>query len=352
MESNNQMPASSASQSSSAVATSPLSPNPSSMPRLTGPNGLLKQSFVFYKKHFNALFLVLALPFIVQIILSLYRYWINVDFIYLILTLASIIFTTLSTISFIVLVSDFSQSKTTATGEAYNKSLGLFWPFVWLAILSALIRFGFALLLIIPSIVIGIYIMYGVFCLIVEEKRGLNALVASWSYIKNYWWATLGRTLYGVICWGIPSLIIGGILISIYHVLTGTPIFPAMSAISVGGGAMVHGDIISGLLAGLVSNLFFLPLFLIYIFKLYSNLKEIKKSTPSDPVVDAKRRTILKVFAFLGPIAGIFFGIIMFSILFAVLASLTNARIRGTMPVNGTNPAPSNSIQVNFPANY
>jgi hypothetical protein len=50
--------------------------------------------------------------------------------------------------------------------------------------------------LIVPGIIFAVWFSFGYFVLVFEDKRGVDALKTSKSYVKGKWWAVLGRFLF------------------------------------------------------------------------------------------------------------------------------------------------------------
>lgn len=91
---------------------------------------------------------------------------------------------------------------------SYRVGLKLFWPAVLISILNILAVLGGFVLLVVPGIILSIGLMFANYVLVVEDKRGMNALTASRDYVKGYWWAVLGRCLLlGAVFLGVVLLV-------------------------------------------------------------------------------------------------------------------------------------------------
>jgi hypothetical protein len=105
----------------------------------------------------------------------------------------------------------------TSINESYRAGARLFWPLIWVAILECFAIFGAFVMLVIPGIWLAVGFILVNFTLVLEGKRGMNALAASREYVRGYWWATFGRlivlTIITVGCYiiiEIPFVIVGG----------------------------------------------------------------------------------------------------------------------------------------------
>ncbi|MFA5023811.1 MAG: hypothetical protein WC523_02535 [Patescibacteria group bacterium] len=86
--------------------------------------------------------------------------------------------------------------------EIFKETKKLFWPYLGLTILTTVLIFLWALLLIIPGIIYSIFYSFAVYAFFFEDKRGMAAIRRSFSLVKGYWWPVFGRLLVlGIVCW-------------------------------------------------------------------------------------------------------------------------------------------------------
>lgn len=102
----------------------------------------------------------------------------------------------------------FCIGRGTDFGESYRSALKIFWPFVWISVLSYFVVIGGFVMLIVPGIIMGVWIGFAKYVLVMEGKRGMNALVQSRDYLRGYFWAVLGRDLLLGIVFAVIILII------------------------------------------------------------------------------------------------------------------------------------------------
>ena len=126
----------------------------------------------------------------------------------------------------------------------FKKSFKKAWPkigsYFWVNLLSGLAVTIGMILLIIPGIIFAVWFVLANYALIVEGKKGSNALSRSKELVKGNWWSVFGRILF----MGLIGIVVGAVL-----------------------GAVP-------LIGPLASNLLLTPFSIVYFFMLYKDLKE------------------------------------------------------------------------------
>ncbi len=102
--------------------------------------------------------------------------------------------------------------------ESYRQGFGLFFPMLWMGILSFAVVMGGMVLFIIPGLVMCVWFSVSTAALVLEEKRGLNALIQSREYVRDHWWEVLWR----IIALSIPLAVVSGILANIFGQTAGS----------------------------------------------------------------------------------------------------------------------------------
>jgi hypothetical protein len=191
---------------------------------------LFGETWRMYKERFSVLSEILLVPVLIillgYILVALGPIFSLVGILAVVLGYIIFIFATLPVI--------FSIHNKTGVDASYKETIPMFWPLVWIVILALCATFGGYIMLIIPGIWLAIATSFASYALVIEGRRGLDALRQSKEYVKGYWWAVLGRgMLIGlvsvVITWGIDipvSLFVGkfaGILVSMVIVLVLVP---------------------------------------------------------------------------------------------------------------------------------
>lgn len=239
--------------------------------RLDKPWQALYQAWnIFRKRAFTFLGITLS-PFFVLLFTGIFSSFLagftrNIPFLMVILfftflglLLAAFLFLW-SQVSLIIAISDEKIN----TKEAYKKSKGMILEYVILSLLSFLVVIGGTALLIIPGIILSIYFSFSIFIFVGEGERRFNALSKSFNYIKGYWWSILKRTIFIILVFLIPALII--ILISQIIGLSQEDSKMAINVLLV----------------------IFAPIATIYYYLIYNNLKSLKSSIDTDKANDKK----------------------------------------------------------------
>ncbi len=211
------------------------------------------------------------------------------------------------------LIYAIKESEDIGIKKAYQKSKSKIKPFFWVSLLVGFIIMGGLVLFFIPAfifttrfiftspivimgglipfaipgIIFAVWFSFATFIVITEDLKGMNAILKSREYVRNYWWAVLWRFLF------------------MYIVLIGVMIVASVALILI----PILGNLVSIALT---------PLIMIYLFLIYNNLRKVKGDFEFRPSAKAK-----KSFIAVGAL-----GIIAIPLLFGsiVLVSLNNAR--------------------------
>ena len=189
--------------------------------------------------------------------------------------------------------------------ESYRRGWRKARSFFWVSILSGFIIMGGYIFFIIPGIIFSIWFCLALYIVIAEDLKGMNVLLKSREYIRNYWWPVLWRLLFINL---FVYLIIAIFVFFIFCIATLCGIKPDLNNFE----AMVNLpiNIISFILA---------PLTVIYPFLIYNNLKKIKGDFEFKPSAKARRS-----FVIVGLLGFIIIPLLLFSSV--VLISLNDAR--------------------------
>jgi len=90
----------------------------------------------------------------------------------------------------------------------------LFFPFLWIGILSGLASIGGFLLFVLPGIWLVVVFRFAYYFLFLEDRRGTQALAASAALVKGHWWKLFFRMLimglmYVILALALVSIITG-----------------------------------------------------------------------------------------------------------------------------------------------
>lgn len=152
--------------------------------------------------------------------------------------------------TYLLIKNNFSSVK-----DSWQESKKLFGPFFILSLLVFVLLILWALLLIIPAIIFGVFYSFAVLIFIFDGKKGIAAIKASRDLVKGYWWPVFGRLVFLFFILYLFSLIIG---------------MPGSVAVSNEAFSSVW-SIVSSILMFIAS-----PFLFVYTVLLFKNLKEIK----------------------------------------------------------------------------
>ena len=192
-------------------------------------------------------------------------------------------------------------------GEAYRRGWTFFWAMVWLVILQWFVTIGGFVMLIVPGIIMAVWFTFSHFTLVLEGRRGLDALRRSRHYVTGFWWAVVGRSLlFGIAAWIVMMVI-------------SVPL------------ALMFGAMLGGAIANLIGTLAIMPFSMAYSYVLYQNLKALKGDAPDE----GGSKTFLAVSGIVGIVGGILLAILIGVGLAAFLRSHPAAMTPGGVPPFG-----------------
>ena len=144
--------------------------------------------------------------------------------------------------------------------QSFVKGNTIVWSVFFVSLLVGIKVFLWTLLLIVPGIIFSVYYSLSSWSLVVEGKKGNEALRRSKELIEGYWWAVVGRNLY-----------VGLIYAGIFIVLS----LPLM--------AMPDNSVVMVVYNLLIQAIQYLvmPVYYIFTFLLFKNLVFIKGSSGS-----------------------------------------------------------------------
>ncbi len=137
-------------------------------------------------------------------------------------------------------------------------------PVLLVALISTLAVLGGFLLLIIPGIIFSIWFVFAQTAVVLDNKRGVEALSYSRSLVTGRFWSMVRRIIFGPLILVFIYLVALSLLIGLGMLITGLD--PAVIGTDQ---IPVWPEIVEN-----VINIFFLPLYIIYWTILYRNVKE------------------------------------------------------------------------------
>ena len=235
---------------------------------------LLKESCILFKTKFSSFFTVIFIAFVAQLLLG-HIFIKPFDS-----TLATFYFVTvipiLSWKNLGLLYIIKNKDRKISFTEPFAKTVKMILPFCLVYSMAMLSVIGGAIFLIIPSLYLAVYLCFSIYTYFFENKKGLNALILSFQYIRgNY--ITVARRLSFLI---ILFLLLGGL--AEYGI------------------KKVPFNFATSFVYQLTSSLIFDALLIVYAYLLYKNIKDQKSK--SDLMADSgkKSRRIIVVTSVIG----------------------------------------------------
>ena len=289
------------------------------MTKLISVSDLFKKTWTIYREKFVLVVGLLALPFLLMVLSQLLMLVKNglVSVLASLMALVAGLGILLGIASLILALRDRVQKMTIK--EAYRlgwtKKL---WSVIWVGILSAFIVGGGYWLFLVPGIILTVWLIFAQVLVLVENEKGMKAIVKSREYTRGYFWPILGR-----------YVLMAVVVTVVYAVLM---ILAGLITRPLGG---LNLAVLSSLLGAIISALI-TPLAVIYLYLVYENLKQVKGG--SVVVTSAKKQ---KVWYLVVGLAG-WIWLVMAWIFFAsVLVALFGGLFLGQALANLANQPPA-----------
>lgn len=286
------------------AGVTPGAPQAVALPSLPPAWMIFKQAWSFYRDHWAVIFGIVIVPIILnsaQVLLGGAVPWVAAAGL-------GIIAFVIGLVGRVALFGAVAEGGSPAGGiaGAYQKGLRLLIPFLWIGALSAIAIWGGFIAFFVPGLLLSIWLVFSLYVLFAENKRGLAALVSSWQYVKGYWGAVFVKLLFfGVVVLG--AVLILGLLVG------------ATALISVFGGAAGETMIKVGQIFNLlVGDLVIAPLGIIYSFLLYQSLRYLKTQAPVGTDEPKFRKAII-AFVVVGIVGAILIVALVLFLAFKVL---------------------------------
>ncbi len=203
-------------------------PEPPGSPRLLRPRGvgeILGDAFALYRRHWQNLIVIVA---VIVIPLSLVQVligdaWIRNGFgndrvadgrlfggalAGLVLAATSILMWTILTGAITRAAAGTFLGRDLEIGESYRFGLARFWSIVLVGVLSTLAIVGGFILLIIPGFIVLAHLTCTVPALVIEGKRGREALRRSWNLVRDFGWKVFGTIIVAGLISGVVNSVL------------------------------------------------------------------------------------------------------------------------------------------------
>jgi hypothetical protein len=205
----------------------PEEPGSPSLLRPRDVGEILSDAFRLYVRHWQNLFVIVAVIVIplsfAQVLLG--EFWIReglteeelrggvevvVDGALVGGVLASLVFGIFAILMWTVLTGAITRAaagtflgRDLEIGESYRYGFARFWSIVLVGVLSALAVAAGFLLLIIPGFIVLTYLYCGIPALVIEDRRGREALRRSWNLVRGRGWSVFATFIVAALLSGI-----------------------------------------------------------------------------------------------------------------------------------------------------
>jgi hypothetical protein len=92
--------------------------------------------------------------------------------------------------------------------QSYRFGFARLWPILLVSVLVGLATLGGFILLVIPGIYIGVRLAVSVQALVVEGRRGTEAMGRSWALVGGHWWHAFATLLVAALLTGVINAVI------------------------------------------------------------------------------------------------------------------------------------------------
>ncbi|MBI4273046.1 hypothetical protein HY621_04310 [Candidatus Uhrbacteria bacterium] len=144
----------------------------------------------------------------------------------------------------------------------------------WILFLSGLITLGASIAYWVPALILSIFFQFLAFTVLIDDKRGIDALYASYQLVHNAWWKVFGRLLLLSFCF-LGIFFGAGIVLGLLTWLFATIVSPLVG--SKYNSLLLSLYISSGVVFLLIGSFLF-SFATLFSYKLYLALKEIKNT--------------------------------------------------------------------------
>lgn len=151
-------------------------------------------------------------------------------------------------------------------GEWYKKARQYFWTVALVSVIFTFLALIGFILFVIPGVIVCIVYAFAIYAVIYEDKKIKEAFSRSKELVKGYFWPVFGRFAAGGFLVWLAYVIIGGIGAGLAYLLTVLAKIPISKDV-----ITLSSDLLS-VVVGLIIG----PLSLIYTYKIYRSLREIK----------------------------------------------------------------------------
>ncbi len=254
---------------------------------LRGTFKLLGDSLAFFKNNFRTLFIVTIFSIIIPMVLGILSsvgfvsllvlalksspyFLIVLALLFVLFLILMILFQVWAYSSLIYAVKD--SGERIGAGESLRRGWRKINSLFITGVIGFFIILGGYVLFFVPGLIFSMWFALSMLIVVAEDKRGLNALLASKEYVRGYWGRVFGRLLLFSILTMVIAVILGFL------------------------GGVTNFKYTANIISPIIS-LLIVPVGIIFLFFIYKDLKSIKGELP-EPT--RKQRTTFISFGVLG----------------------------------------------------
>ena len=201
-------------------------PGQAALPRPMGIGEILSTAFQLYQRHWRTL---LAIAAVVVVPFTLVQYLLGdlvrtrgevtrdgvVETATWAVGIAGLVAALAGVVMFLVLTGAITRAvaaevagEDPSVEQSYRFGFHRFWSVLLVSVLVGLATIGGLILFIIPGIYIGVRLAVSIEALVVEGRRGTQAMARSWELVGGHWWHAFGTLVVAGLLTGVVNALI------------------------------------------------------------------------------------------------------------------------------------------------
>ena len=201
-------------------------PGQAALPRPMGIGEILSTAFQLYQRHWRTL---LAIAAVVVVPFTLVQYLLGdlvrtrgevtrdgvVETATWAVGIAGLVAALAGVVMFLVLTGAITRAvaaevagEDPSVEQSYRFGFHRFWSVLLVSVLVGLATIGGLILFIIPGIYIGVRLAISIEALVVEGRRGTQAMARSWELVGGHWWHAFGTLVVAGLLTGVVNALI------------------------------------------------------------------------------------------------------------------------------------------------
>lgn len=167
---------------------------------------LMKETLLWYKKNFKTIFNIFFIPTVLMIPISFFDLINGSEGLFqgskglilgIVLALVSIIQVVLNIVATIGFVRKVPTFKTITPHwmDVYKTGFAFFWAVIFVGLIQFLTVFPGFLLFVVPGILLSFYFVFSIYAVMIDEKKGIEALIHSFHVVRSNLFAVAVRLI-------------------------------------------------------------------------------------------------------------------------------------------------------------